>query len=274
MAETFPKRLEHNPAHLNYPGEEGKVRYGEGLYVGYRYYDKKVIEPLFPFGYGLSYTKFSYSNLTVSNESFKDIEGVSVTIDITNTGEVPGKEVVQLYIHQLNPKIDRPYKELKGFNKIELQPNETKITTFHLDSRAFAFYSVSHKSWIWDQGEYEILIGASSRDIRLRATVTLASTQKLSSNLNIDSTMHEWFNDHKGKSLIDDIIAQQVKLMKVKKVGVENDEQVREDLLRWVVDRPLSTFLKSVETDLPMSAEALLKSFLIRVGACSEEKPP
>ncbi len=274
LAETFPERLEHNPAHLNYPGEDGKVRYGEGLYVGYRYYDKKRIDPIFPFGYGLSYTTFSYSNLTVSNESFKDIEGVTVTVDITNSGKVPGKEIVQLYIHQLNPKIDRPHKELKGFNKIELQPNETKTTTFHLDSRAFAFYSISHESWIWDQGEYEILIGTSSRDIRLGATVTLVSTQKLSSTLNINSTMREWLNDHKGKPLIDEIIAQQVKLIKVKKADVENDEHMREDLLRWVVDRPLSTFLKSIETDLPKSAEALLKSFLIRVRASSEGKPP
>lgn len=275
LAETFPKRLEHNPAHVNYPGEAGKVRYGERLYVGYRYYDKKRIDPIFPFGYGLSYTTFSYSNLTVSNEPFKDIEGVTVTVDITNTGGVPGKEIVQLYVHQPNPKDDRPYKELKGFNKIELQPNETKTATFHLDSRAFAFYSVSHKSWVWDEGEYDILIGASSRDIRLRANVTLVSTQQLSSNLNIDSTMREWLNDPKGKPLINEIIVQRVNLIKAQKADIEiNEKQVKEELLKWIVDMPLLTFFKSIENDLLMSAEALLKSFLIRIGAATEEKSP
>ena len=273
LAETFPIRLEHNPAHLNYPGEAGKVRYGEGLYVGYRYYDKKEIEPIFPFGFGLSYTTFSYSNLTVSKESFKDIEGVAVNVDITNTGDVPGKEIVQLYVRQSNPKVDRPYKELKGFSKVELQPNETKTATFHLDSRSFAYYNVNHNSWVWESGEYDILIGASSKDIRLSTTVTLESTQQLSSILNMDSTVRDWINDPKGEPIIDEIIAQRVNYVKSQNPNLEIDEkQVKEELLSLAIDMPLVKVFKFAEKHLPMPAEDLVKLFLTRVGVNNEEK--
>ncbi|MFX0209407.1 MAG: glycoside hydrolase family 3 C-terminal domain-containing protein, partial [Candidatus Hodarchaeota archaeon] len=267
LAETFPIRLEHNPAYLNYPGEAGKVRYGEGLYVGYRYYDKKEIEPMFPFGFGLSYTTFSYSNLTVSKESFKDAEGVTVNVDITNTGEVPGKEIVQLYVHQSNPKLDRPYKELKGFSKLELQPNETKTATFHLDSRTFAYYSINHNSWIWESGEYDILIGASSKDIRLNTTVTLESTQELSSILNMDSTVSDWINDPKGEPIIDEIIAQRVNFLKSQNPDLEIDEkQVKEEFLSPAIqDMPLVRIFKFAEKYLPMPAEDLVKLLLTRV---------
>ncbi len=273
LAETFPMRKEHHPAHLNYPGEAGKVRYGEGLYVGYRYYDKKEIEPLFPFGYGLSYTTFSYSNLTVSKESFKDIEGVTVTVDITNTGNYPGKEIVQLYIHQINPKVDKPYKELKGFSKVKLQPNETKKAVFNLDSRSFAYYSVSYKSWVWDEGKYDILIGASSKDIRLHTTVTLESTQELPSILNMDSTVRDWINDPKGEPIIDEIIAQRVNQIKSQNPDIEIDEkQVKDELLNTALDIPLLILFRYAEKDLPMSAEALVKYLLARIGDNNEQK--
>jgi len=273
LTETFPVRLEHNPAYLNYPGEAGKVRYGEGLYVGYRYYDKKEIEPIFPFGFGLSYTTFSYSNLTVSKKTFKDIEGVTVNVDITNTGEVPGKEIVQLYIHQSNPKVDRPFKELKGFSKVELQPNETKTATFYLDSRSFAYYSVNYNSWIWEAGEYDILIGASSKDIRLNTTVTLESTQELSSILNMDSTIRDWINDPKGKPIIDEIMTQRVNYIKSHNPDLEIDEeQMKEELLSSAIDLPLLRVFKFAENLLPMPAEDLVKLFLTRVGVNNEEK--
>ncbi|MFX0016271.1 MAG: glycoside hydrolase family 3 C-terminal domain-containing protein [Promethearchaeota archaeon] len=267
LAETFPERLEHNPAYINYPGEAGKVRYGEGLYVGYRYYDKKAIEPIFPFGHGLSYTTFSYSNLRVSSKSFKDIEGVDVNVDITNTGKVVGKEIVQLYVSQSNPEIDRPNKELKGFSKVELQPDETKTITFHLDSRSFAYYNVIYKSWVWENGEYEILIGASSRDIRLHTNVILESTQKLPSKLNMDSTLRDWLNDLKGKPIIDQIIAQRISHVKMQNPDVEIDEKkVREELLRWAIDQPLIRIFRYAEKDLPMSAEDLVKTLLAQAG--------
>ncbi|UCG01350.1 MAG: glycoside hydrolase family 3 C-terminal domain-containing protein [Candidatus Heimdallarchaeota archaeon] len=272
LAESFPKRLEHTPSYINYPGEAGKVRYGEGLYVGYRYYDKKSIEPIFPFGYGLSYTTFAYSNLTISSKSFKDIDGVDVNVDITNTGKVPGKEVVQLYIHQPNPKADKPNKEMKGFSKVELQPNETKTVAFHLDSRSFAYYSVIHKSWVWDNGEYEILVGASSKDIRLRTKVILESTQNLPCKLNMDSTLRDWLDDPNGKFIIDEMIAQRINQVKMQNPDMEVDEnQVKQELLMWAIDMPLLRMFKYVENQLPMSAEDLVKYFLTRVGVNNEE---
>jgi beta-glucosidase len=265
LTETFPIKLNHNPSHLNYPGEAGKVCYGEGLYVGYRYYDKKMIEPLFPFGFGLTYTTFSYSNLSVSSESFKDIEGITVSVDITNTGPISGKEIVQLYISQRNPKVDRPYKELKGFNKVELNPNETKTVTFELDSRAFGYYSVIHKTWVWDSGEFDILIGASSKDIRLRTSTKLLSTQELPSELNMNSTVRDWFNDPQGKVIMDEIIAQRVNQVKAQNPDLDIDEKMLEEELRDAADMPLIRIFKYAEESLPMSAEDLIKSLLARI---------
>ncbi|MFX0171196.1 MAG: fibronectin type III-like domain-contianing protein [Candidatus Hodarchaeota archaeon] len=209
----------------------------------------------------------------MSSKSFKDIDGVTVNVDITNTGNVTGKEIVQLYVHQLNPKVDRPYKELKGFNKVELLPNETKTTTFHLDSRSFAYYSVKHKSWVWDDGEYEILIGASSRDIRLQTNVILESTQQLPSLLDMDSTIRDWLHDLKGKPIIDQIIAQRVNYVQMLNPDKEIDEkQVKEDFLKWAIDTPLLKIFKFAEKDLPMSAEDLVKHFLSQVRANNKGK--
>lgn len=272
LAETLPIRIEHNPSYLNYPGEAGKVRYGEGLYVGYRYYDKKEIDPLFPFGYGLSYTSFSYTNLTVSSKSFVEVDGIDVSVDITNTGTFPGKEIVQVYISPLNPKVDRPYKELKGFSKAKLEPNETKTVTLHLDSRAFAYYDVHHKTWVCDSGEYDILIGASSKDIRLSTTVSLESTQELPSILNMDSTIRDWLNDPAGKPIIDEIMAQRVNFMKAQDPDIEIDvKKMMEELQQWAMEVPLVRIFKFVERDLPMSAEDLVKHLLGRVKVSDEQ---
>src|SRR5262245_22277361 len=170
---TIPVRLEDNPAYINYPGENGKVRYGEGLFVGYRYYDKKNLPPQFPFGHGLSYTTFEYGNLRLSTEQATPEQGLEVSLDVTNTGKRAGKEVVQLYVRDLNCSLARPDKELKAFAKVDLAPGETKTVTFHLDREAFWFFQPMRNDWITEPGEMEILIGASSQDIRLREGFTL-----------------------------------------------------------------------------------------------------
>ena len=171
---TFPVRLQDNPAYTNYPGENGKVRYGEGIFVGYRYYDKKEIAPLFPFGHGLSYTTFQYSNLQLSATSITPNELLEVNVDITNTGKVAGKEIVQLYVHDVKATFARPEKELKAFTKVELAPGETRTITFTLDREAFWYFDTRKNSWSTEPGEFEILVGSSSRDIHLRDTFTLA----------------------------------------------------------------------------------------------------
>jgi len=179
LAETFPLRLEETPAYLNFPGEQGEVLYGERLFVGYRYYDTRNIEPLFPFGYGLSYTDFQYSNLNVSDQTITDHDRPTVTVDITNTGEVKGREVVQLYVSDPKSRLQRPEKELKAFAKVDLQPGETKTVSFTLDSRDFSFYDPKREMWIAQSGKFDIKVGSSSRDIHQAQTIRLNSTQQV-----------------------------------------------------------------------------------------------
>ena len=171
---TFPVRLEDNPAYTNYPGENGQVRYGEGIFVGYRYYDKKKLAPLFPFGHGLSYTTFTYSNLRVGAKSITPSQALKVKVDVTNAGKVAGREVVQLYVRDVKSTFARPEKELKAFQKVELKPGQTKTITFTLDREAFWYFDSRKNAWATEPGEFEILVGASSRDIRLSGMVTLA----------------------------------------------------------------------------------------------------
>ncbi len=171
LTETLPVKLEDNPAYLNYPGGRD-VRYGEGIFVGYRYYEKKGVEPLFPFGHGLSYTPFEYSDLKVES-SGKIGAPVSVSLRVKNSGTRAGKEVVQLYVRDVQSSVLRPVKELKGFAKLALQPGESREAAFILDERAFAFYSPERHAWVVEPGEFEVLAGSSSRDIRLAAKLVL-----------------------------------------------------------------------------------------------------
>lgn len=173
---TFPKRLEDNPTFINFPGENGHVNYGEGLFVGYRYYDLKEIAPLFPFGYGLSYTSFVYRSLSMPNTA-KIGEIITVKCEVQNLGEIPGKEVIQLYVRDVESSLVRPSKELKGFEKIELQPGESKSMEFHLNQRSFAFYDDLKAEWIVEPGDFEILIGSSSRDIHLKGFLKLLAKE-------------------------------------------------------------------------------------------------
>jgi len=170
---TFPRRLEDNPAFINYPGENGKVLYGEGLFIGYRYYDYTDREVLFPFGHGLSYTRFEYGDLQITPAEFKDGEDVEVAFRITNCGEVAGMETAQIYVRDVHCRLPRPLKELKGFAKVELNPGESRIVRVRLNREAFWFYDPAGAGWTTESGLFEILVGASSRDIRLRGSVRL-----------------------------------------------------------------------------------------------------
>ena len=166
---TFPKRLEDTPCFHNFPGENDKVTYGEGIYLGYRHYDSAKVEPLFPFGYGLSYTTFSYSNMRISKDTLMSDSGkIDVLIDITNTGSVPGKESVQFYVAQTSkPGLARPVKELKGFDKVGLKPGETKTARCVLDKYALGYYDDKKARWVVDQdAEFKVIAGASSRDLK------------------------------------------------------------------------------------------------------------
>jgi len=172
---TFPVRLQDNPAYINYPGENGKVRYGEGIFVGYRYYDKKELAPLFPFGHGLSYTTFRHSNMRSSAKSVAPNQTLKVRVDVTNTGKVAGKEIVQLYVRDVQSIVARPEKELKAFAKVDLKPKQKKTITFTIDREAFWYFDVAQNKWKTETGEFELLVGASSRDIREKRSVILES---------------------------------------------------------------------------------------------------
>jgi beta-glucosidase len=176
---TFPKQLADSPAHaLNaYPQTtNGTVEYKEGLFVGYRWFDSKNIEPLFPFGYGLSYTRFKYSNLKVARNRDANNPVVTVTFTVENTGPREGAEVAEVYVHEAVPTVERPVKELKGFAKVALKPGQKKTVTVTLTQSAFAYYSPEKKAWVANRGDFDIEVGGSSRDLQLHQTCSLPQT--------------------------------------------------------------------------------------------------
>ncbi|PEO74344.1 glycoside hydrolase family 3 C-terminal domain-containing protein [Bacillus toyonensis] len=195
LAETFPEVLSDNPSYLNFPGEGDKVEYKEGVFVGYRYYDAKNIEPLFPFGFGLSYTNFEYSKLSISKNEIKDTDTVSVLVNVKNAGSIAGKEIVQLYIKDVESSMIRPEKELKGFEKVELQPGEEKTVSFTLNNRSFAYYNVELKDWHVETGEFEILVGKSSREIVLQDNIFVQSTTIIKKTVHRNTLLGDIFAD-------------------------------------------------------------------------------
>jgi beta-glucosidase len=174
---SFPKRFEDSPAYGHYPGENLHVDYAEGIYVGYRYFDTKKVAPQFPFGFGLNYTTFEYSDLKVAHriefQGSIQTEDDIVNLKVKNTGSRDGSEIVELYVHDGHSKIDRPVHELKGFQRVELKAGESKTVEFKLDRAALSYWSPEKKDWVADPGTFEIEVGASSRDIRLRAPLKL-----------------------------------------------------------------------------------------------------
>lgn len=235
LAETFPLKLEDNPSFLNFPGRRNEVEYSEGIFIGYRYYDKKKMDVLFPFGYGLSYTTFEYSNLNISVKKTEfstgkehtthmaertstgqekdfdslsafDTDTITVSFDVTNTGTVAGKEIAQLYIHNYIGIENRPEKELKDFAKIFLLPGETKHVTFTLNYRSFAYFNETAKDWFVESGLYHILIGASSRDIKLNAPLQIIGTKRLPFYADDITTCEDVELFAKNPSLLDSLL--------------------------------------------------------------------
>ena len=192
LAETFPVKTSDNPTFLNFPGNGHDVNYAEGIYIGYRYYDKKEMKVQFPFGHGLSYTTFEYSDLKLSSKNILDTDKLEVSVKITNTGKVSGKEIVQLYVSELTgTHEDRPVKELKAFTKVQLNPKESKVVTMTLDKRSFAFWNTEIGDWYAPTGEYLISAGASCTDIRLTAKVNVTSTAKGVFKINENTVLEE-----------------------------------------------------------------------------------
>jgi beta-glucosidase len=203
LAETLPLRLEDTPSYLNFPGEAGHVRYGEGIFVGYRAYDALDRQVSYPFGHGLSYTSFSYADLTTNLTGHPEDNDlvVNVTCRVTNTGDRRGKEVVQLYVRDPEASVARPVRELKAFAKVDLDPGETMMVDFALTARDLSYWSTSLNDWVLEGGEFELAVGSSSRDLRLTTTVDMAAPA-LPVNLDGMATLQEWLADPTGSALL------------------------------------------------------------------------
>ena len=200
LAESFPVKLSDNPSYLNFGGKE-KVEYHEGVFIGYRYYDKKEMAVNFSFGHGLSYTSFAYTNLRLDREKMTDGGCLTVSVDVTNTGLYPGKETVQLYVSDKTGAVQRPLRELKGFCKLSLEPGETKTAVMVLDDRAFSWYSVELGDWYAASGDYEVAVGASSHDLRLFAAVKYETNRRLPIHISLNTTVGDLLENEHTKPL-------------------------------------------------------------------------
>ncbi|MCG1010645.1 glycoside hydrolase family 3 C-terminal domain-containing protein [Salinicoccus sp. ID82-1] len=241
LAETFPMKLEDNPSYLNFPGDGDRVEYKEGIHVGYRYYVKKKIEPLFPFGYGLSYTTFEYANLEVEEPENGDYH-VKVSVDVKNTGERAGKEVVQLYVKDIESIISRPEKELKGFEKVHLEAGETQTVSFNLDKRSFAFYDVEIEDWRVEGGEFEIAVGLSSRNLRLSETVTVEGSHTKEEKVHRNTTIGDLMKNPKQAEIIKGMMAQMDTPLTQNMDDSSDMGDMMEAMMRYMPLRALSNF--------------------------------
>ncbi|WP_202077757.1 glycoside hydrolase family 3 C-terminal domain-containing protein [Caldalkalibacillus salinus] len=261
LAETFPETLSHNPSYLNFPGEGDTVDYKEGLFVGYRYYDTKDIKPLFPFGYGLSYTTFEYTNISLSTPEMHSTDELTVSVNIKNTGQQAGKEVVQLYVCDKESTVVRPKKELKAFDKVDLQPGEEKRVTLTLNQRSFAYYDEDLKDWVVESGDFDILVGSSSADIHLTEHVYVhgskpEQTFTITRNTTIGdlldhpvyaSTMKQTLQDINKKSGMfaamqdeeeaSEMMAAMVKYMPLRGLVAFNSQHFDEQMLNALIDK-------------------------------------
>jgi beta-glucosidase len=190
---TFPYRLEDTPGYLNFPGENFKLIYEEGIFVGYRYYEKRNLKPRYAFGHGLSYTRFEYSDAKVSAVSFRLGMPLLVSVIVRNTGDCEGEEVVQLYVRDDHSRLKRPFKELKHFEKCKLKPGEQKTVVFHLSERDFEYYDPAFGDWIADSGNFDLMIGSSSDDIRAIVSVMIESPLKFVSEFKPDTHFMDIF---------------------------------------------------------------------------------
>ena len=263
LPESFPYKLQDNPSYLYYGGEGNRTEYREGVFVGYRYYDKKAMDVLFPFGHGLSYTTFEYSNLRLSAKEIKDTDTLTVTVTVTNTGKRFGKAVAQLYVGDKESTPIRPVRELKGFEKVALNPGESKDVSFTLCKRAFAYWNEAIHDWHVETGDFTIEVGGSSRDLPLCDTVKVESTVELPRHYDLDSIFMDLLADPKAKAVMDPFVK------KLQSAFMPEDEGTTEAAKEAVSDdmgaamlnyMPLRGILSFGGADSAPAIEALLKA--------------
>ena len=237
LPESFPACLKDNSSYPWYQGEKDTVEYREGVFVGYRWYDKKHMPVLFPFGFGLSYTEFRYANLRLSAQEIQDRETLTVSVDVTNTGAVRGSEVVQLYVADRKSTVIRPVRELKGFEKVALAPGETKTVTFTLGRRAFAYWNTDIHDWHVETGSFGIQIGKSSRDIVLEQDVSVLSTVALPRTYTLNTIFADLMEDAEAMVVIQPVLDLFKKAM-IGSGGAETDDStpaITDDMMEALI---------------------------------------
>ena len=253
LAETIPYKLSDNPSYLNFPGDGETVAYREGIFVGYRYYDRKEMAVRYPFGYGLSYTEFSYSNLQLDKSSMKDTDTLTVSVDITNTGKRAGKEIVQLYVADRTGSADRPGRELRNFAKVSLEPGETKTVRMELNKRSFAWYNVKLHDWYAASGTYEIQIGKSSREIVLCDTVELTTDVKVPMEIHKNTTVGQLLRNPDMAQVLQEALSEMMSTMGAGG-GEASTEAISPEMIRGMME---SMPLRGLRSFAGMSEEAL-----------------
>ncbi|KHT65471.1 glycosyl hydrolase family 3 [Photobacterium gaetbulicola] len=253
LAETFPLRLEHNPSYEYFPGEGYQVSYNEGVFVGYRFYQTKQLPILFPFGHGLTYSRFAYSNIQVSDTKITDQQSLTVTLDITNTGSVAAKEVVQLYISDSQSEVSRPDIELKGFDKVSLGAGETQSVSFTLDKRSFAFYDAALDDWRVQSGEFVVKVGASSQDIRLQACVEVNSTVALPFVVHSNSTFGELRSHPATKEYATELLEYFIEHSGIDFNLGDNDENFAETVISFFPIKNMVLFCKEAFSEAQLA---------------------
>ena len=241
LAETFPQFIEQTPAYGNFPGENSKVEYAEGIYIGYRWYEKRKIPPLFPFGYGLSYTTFRYDEISLSAGEISEYdEPLTVTVKLTNTGNMDGKEIVQLYVREENPCVSRPEKELKAFKKVFIKAGESAEVTFVLERPAFAYWDDKHHNWVVNGGRFTVLVGGSSDSCPLTALVQVNNRYSYFEPLDIHTRFMDLKTNSRGKLFTDKL-----------REAMGNDK-FEEIFAHIPQDWPLRTLVQMYDSDLTM----------------------
>ena len=248
LAETFPLRLEDTPCYLTYGKGVDEAIYSEGVFVGYRYYTSKKQDVLFPFGYGLSYTKFAYSNLKLDRTQMTDAEALTVSVDVENTGNYAGKEVVQIYVAPSETEVSRPVKELRAFDKIELAPGEKKTVTFELDARAFAYWNTEIHDWFVESGSYDVQVGKNADEVLLHASVQVEGTKKIKKTYTLNTCMGELMRDEKAQAVLSQMMGGNQQAMEMAEANKEDPSgAVNSEMMAAMMnDMPLRQLLSFV----------------------------
>lgn len=239
LAETFPIRVQDNPSYLNFNTDPAKCHYAEGVYVGYRYYDKKEMPVRWAFGHGLSYTTFKIDNIRLSSETMDDESTVTVCVNVTNTGDRAGKEVVQLYVSDKTGTYDRPVKELKGFEKVELQPGETKTVAMTIDARALSYFDETMHDWYAKSGQYEILVGDASDNISVCAAITFTTKKVKKMTVTSATTFGELLDNEVTAPIIKEMMA---KMSENSPVKIDSDDPMMANMMRFMPLKSLNSF--------------------------------